>query len=228
MSYFELPEPRRGRCPFCDNVAGRETEGGVRCAVVLETDLTLTFVAPRRQHLGRLLVISKRHAPTLFDLTDEEAAAIMRETRRAALAVTRAFKPDGLTIYQNNGVGAGHEIPHVHMHVVPRYHDDDGVNADKGPVRAYEKPAGNLDLVAPKTPHRFRPKTPESASPLGEGEERRPLEENDTAHPPLDSREGLQGEGEEERPRVGGEGRSAVIPYEERAEVAARIKLFIE
>ncbi len=141
MSYFELPEPRRERCPFCDNVAGRETEGGVRCAVVSETELTLTFVAPRRQHLGRLLVISKRHAPTLFDLTDEEAAAIMRETRRASRAVTRAFKPDGLTIYQNNGVGAGHEIPHVHVHVVPRYHADDGAIPRKGPVVPYEERA---------------------------------------------------------------------------------------
>ena len=72
-----------------------------------------------RQHLGRLLVISKRHVPTLLDLTDDEAAAIMRDTRRAALAVTRAYKPDGLTIYQNNGVASGQEIPHVHMHVVP-------------------------------------------------------------------------------------------------------------
>ena len=84
MSYFELPQPRRERCPFCDNVAGRVSERGTRCAVVSETDLTLTFVAPRRQHLGRLLVISKRHAPTLFDLSDDEAAAIMRDTRRAA------------------------------------------------------------------------------------------------------------------------------------------------
>ena len=141
MSYFELPEPRRERCPFCDNVAGRETEGGVRCAVVLETDLTLTFVAPRRQHLGRLLVISKRHAPTLLDLTNEEAAAIMRDTRRAALAATRAFKPDGLTIYQNNGVGAGHEIPHVHMHVVPRYHDDGGADPARGPAMPHEERA---------------------------------------------------------------------------------------
>ncbi len=256
MSYFELPEPRRERCPFCDNVAGRETEGGVRCAVVLETDLTLTFVAPRRQHLGRLLVISKRHAPTLLDLTDEEAAAIMRDTRRAALALTRAFKPDGLTIHQNNGVGAGHEIPHVHLHVVPRYHDDGGANADKGPVIAYERPLRDPGLAARKTPHRFRPRTPEPASPLGEGEERRdqegrtphrfrpktpesasppgegkerrPLEEIDTTHPPLGLRKDLQGEREGERLRVRGEERFAVIPYEERAEVAARIKLFIE
>ena len=141
MSYFELPEPRRERCPFCDNVAGRVKKGGVGCAVVLETDLTLMFVEPRRKHLGRLLVISKRHVPTLLDLTDEEAAAIMRDTRRAALAVTRAFKPDGLTIYQNNGVASGQEIPHVHMHVVPRYHDDGGPIPDRGPFIPYDERA---------------------------------------------------------------------------------------
>ena len=109
MSYFELPEPRRGLCPFCDNVAGRVSETG--------------------------------HAPTLLDLTDEEAAAIMRDTRRAALAVTRAFKPTGLTIYQNNGVGTGHEIPHVHMHVVPRHHNDDGAIPRKGPAIPYAERA---------------------------------------------------------------------------------------
>lgn len=148
MSYFELPELRRERCPFCDNVAGRVSERGTRCAVVSETDLTLTFIAPRRQHHGRLLVITKRHAPTLFDLSDDEAAAIMRETRRAALAVTRALRPDGLTIFQNNGVGAGHEIPHVHMHVVPRYRDDAGAIPRKGPVIPYEERAELAERIA--------------------------------------------------------------------------------
>ena len=148
MSYFELPKPRRERCPFCDNVEGRVSERGTRCAVVSETDLTLTFVAPRRQHQGRLLVITKRHVPTLLDLTDEEAAAIMCDTCRAALAVTRALEPDGLTIYQNNGVGAGHEIPHVHMHVVPRYHDDDGAIPEKGPVIPYEERAELAERIA--------------------------------------------------------------------------------
>ena len=127
--------------PFATTSPDATPKGGVGCAVVLETNLTLTFVEPRRKHLGRLLVITKRHVPTLLDLTDKEAAAIMRDTRRAALAVTKALKPDGLTIYQNNGVGAGHEIPHVHMHVVPRNHDDGGAIPRKGPVIPYEERA---------------------------------------------------------------------------------------
>ena len=141
MSYFELPEPRRERCPFCDNVADRITEGGLRCAVVLETDLTLTFVAPRHRLAGRLLVISKRHTASLLDLSHEEAAAIMRDTRRVALAVTRAFKPDGLTVYQNNGVASGQKIPHFHVHVVPRYDNDGGSRPDEVPVVPYNERA---------------------------------------------------------------------------------------
>ena len=80
----------RARCPFCDNVAGRTTEGGFRCAVVLDADLTLTFVAPLRQQVGRLLVVTKRHAPTILDFSHEEAAAVMRDVRRMAQAVIRA------------------------------------------------------------------------------------------------------------------------------------------
>ena len=47
------------------------------------------------------------------------------------------------------------------------------------------RPLRNPRLVARKTPHRFRPKTPESASPLGEGKERRILAGIDAAHPPV-------------------------------------------
>ena len=47
-----------------------------------------------------------------------------------------------------------------------------------------ERPLRNPEVVARKTPHRFRPKTPESASPPGEGKERRLLEGIDPAHPP--------------------------------------------
>ena len=108
--------------------------------------------------------------------------------------MTKAFRPDGLTIYQNNGVAAGQEIPHVHMHVVPRYDDDAGPLPDKGSVIPYESLLRNPSLVARKT-----------------------------LTPTLS-----HGEREEERPHLGGEGRFATVPYEERAEVAARVRRFIE
>ena len=65
-------------------------------------------------------MIPRRHAPTLFDLTDEEAVAVTHTVRRIADALLRAYDPDGLNLIQNNGVVAGQSAPHFHMHVVPR------------------------------------------------------------------------------------------------------------
>ncbi|MXX93035.1 MAG: HIT family protein [Chloroflexi bacterium] len=123
---IELPQgsgdARRGRqtspddpCFFCEVIAGREEKG-----IVEETDQTLTFVNWQQFELGQVYVIPRRHAPTLFDLTDEESTAIMRAVRRVGRALLKAYDPDGLNLIQNNGVVAGQSVPHFHMHVVPR------------------------------------------------------------------------------------------------------------
>ena len=102
-------------CFLCEVIAGREEKG-----IVEETDRTLTFVNWKQFELGQVYVIPRRHAPTLFDLTDDEATAIMHAVRRVAVALLKAYDPDGLNLIQNNGVVAGQEAPHFHMHVVPR------------------------------------------------------------------------------------------------------------
>ena len=113
---------RRGRrqspsapCFLCEVIGGREEKG-----IVEETDLTLTLVNWKQFELGQVYVIPRRHVPTLFDLTENEASAIMRAVRRVATALLEAYDPDGLNLIQNNGVVAGQEAPHFHMHVVPR------------------------------------------------------------------------------------------------------------
>ena len=73
-----------------------------------------------------MLVATKRHAVTLFDLTPEEAAAVMQTAQRVAQAIRTVFDPPGLTLLQANGPLGGQTVFHVHMHVVPR-HEDDGI-----------------------------------------------------------------------------------------------------
>ena len=102
-------------CYLCEVIGGRADKG-----IVEETDMTLTVVNWAQFELGQVYVIPRRHAPTLFDLTDEEAVAVIRTVRRIAHALVRAYDPDGLNLIQNNGVIAGQEAPHFHMHVVPR------------------------------------------------------------------------------------------------------------
>ena len=96
-------------------IAGRSDKG-----IVEETGVTLTLVNWAQFELGQVYVIPRRHAPTLFDLTDEEAVAGIHAVRRVADALVQAYDPDGLNLIQNNGVIAGQDAPHFHMHVVPR------------------------------------------------------------------------------------------------------------
>jgi len=67
----------------------------------------------------------RRHAPTILDMTDDEAAEIMNKLRTAADALTKTFNPDGIPVYQNNGGASLQEVPHFHIHVVPRRKSSD-------------------------------------------------------------------------------------------------------
>ena len=111
---FELPD--FDPCLFCERIAGERDDW----EVLDDGELTVSFMIDMQFEEGQALVIPRRHAPTLLDLTDDEAAALMRAVRRLAQAIVDAYDPDGLTLYQNNGVASLQAIPHAHMHVVPR------------------------------------------------------------------------------------------------------------
>jgi len=113
--------PQRDRCAFC-----RYIEGEGQAAVVEQLDETLAFLNPRQYGIGALLVIPKRHAPTVLDLEKSELTAVMHHVHRLADALMKAFDPSGINIFQNNGISAGQTVPHYHVHVVPRYPGDPG------------------------------------------------------------------------------------------------------
>lgn len=110
-----------GQCIFCRLIAGE-----IPSANVFEDALTLAFMDLGQVNPGHVLVASKRHAATLFDLTPEEAGAVMQTAQRVALAVREVFDPPGLTLLQANGKAGDQTVFHFHLHVVPR-HGDDGI-----------------------------------------------------------------------------------------------------
>jgi len=114
---FELPSNER--CPFCGNMADPS-----RSAIVEVLEESLAFVNPRPFGLGHLLVVPRRHAATLLDLNADEAAAITKHVHRLANAISEAFDPSGLNIFQNNGISAGQSVAHYHVHIVPSYPGD--------------------------------------------------------------------------------------------------------
>ncbi|HEY3116485.1 MAG TPA: HIT family protein [Chloroflexota bacterium] len=115
---IEVPELNRN-CPFCNYIGDPS-----RFATVEALPETVAFLPPRQSGKGHVLVIPKRHAPTLLDLEHTEALAIMRHVHRIAHALSKAFDPSGLNVFQNNGVVAGQTVPHYHVHIVPSYPGD--------------------------------------------------------------------------------------------------------
>jgi histidine triad (HIT) family protein len=61
---------------------------------------------------------------TLLDCSEAEAAALMRAARRIAIAVQAAFKPEGITVLQANQPAGWQTVPHLHLHVLPRFAGD--------------------------------------------------------------------------------------------------------
>jgi histidine triad (HIT) family protein len=128
---IELPQTET--CEFCEGMAGRAV-----WAVVAESELTFTVVNPYQFETGQCCVIPRRHAETLLDITDAEAGAILKAAREVAHALLAAYRPLGILTFQNNGVYSGQEVPHYHLHVVPR---QQGSNWGIGPPQLQKFPA---------------------------------------------------------------------------------------
>lgn len=113
---MHFPMPDGDPCYFCEVISGRAH----RWQVIAEDSLTVTLLNGRQFEVGQSIVVPRRHAPTLLDLSQAEASAVMATAQRLAAALVSAYSPDGVLLYQNNGVGSGQEVPHFHLHVVPR------------------------------------------------------------------------------------------------------------
>ena len=104
-----------------NNIFAKILRGEVPSHKVYEDEDTIAILDVMPQSDGHTLVIPKAPAENLFELDTAMAEAVMRTGQRMALAVRRAFHPDGVTLMQFNGAEAGQTVFHFHLHVVPRY-----------------------------------------------------------------------------------------------------------
>lgn len=92
--------------------------------MVYEDDSFIAFMDRSPINVGHVLVLPKRHYQTLLDMPYGEVGELFVRAAAMAGAVKQALDADGINIGQNNGEAAHQVVPHVHVHVVPRYADD--------------------------------------------------------------------------------------------------------
>ena len=106
-------------CIFCAIVAGEAP-----CHRVHEEDLIISFMDHAPVGDGHLLIVPRAHAENLLETDPAALGAVMRASRRLALAQQQVFAPDGIGVHQLNGAAAGQTVFHYHMHLIPRNHGD--------------------------------------------------------------------------------------------------------
>jgi len=72
---------------------------------------------------GHSLVITKKPYEKLTDMSNQEVAELFSKIPKIANAIIKATNADAFSIAQNNGKAAKQIIPHVHIHIIPRYND---------------------------------------------------------------------------------------------------------
>lgn len=107
-------------CAFCKIVRGED------CKVreIARNSKVIAFFPTNPALLGHCMVIPRRHVESFSDLTDEEVKDVMLAAQSLSKGVQQAFEPDGLNIIQSNGEAASQSVPHVHVHVLPRWEND--------------------------------------------------------------------------------------------------------
>jgi len=108
-------------CIFCDTAldAGREE------LILIRGRLSFVILNRYPYNSGHLMVAPKRHVGTLADSTPDELHELTRFARHAEMALTEAYRPEGINVGINLGrpAGAG-VVDHLHIHLVPRWTGD--------------------------------------------------------------------------------------------------------
>jgi histidine triad (HIT) family protein len=102
-------------CVFC-----RIVKGDLPCFKVYEDERVRAFEDINPIAEGHTLIIPKRHAENLWEISDEDLAAIHLVSKKLAHALRKAMKPTGIAVLQLNGQGAKQMVLHYHLHLVPR------------------------------------------------------------------------------------------------------------
>jgi histidine triad (HIT) family protein len=117
--------PSDYQCPFCALAAGVDADR--QQDIVRRTAGALAFISPRwwPNNHGHVLVVPIRHYENLYELPPEAGHAVHDLVRDVAIAIRRTYGCEGVSTRQHNEPAGNQDAWHYHVHVFPRYADDE-------------------------------------------------------------------------------------------------------
>lgn len=115
--YRHLNQVSHGaECPFCAPDPSRE--------LITESATVYAMLDKYPVNPGHALIIPKQHITDYFDLPERAKTACWAVIDRVKMLLSQRFDPDGFNVGINVGASAGQTIPHVHIHLIPRFSGD--------------------------------------------------------------------------------------------------------
>lgn len=127
-------------CIFC-----KIANGEIPAKKVYENEHVVAFLDISQVTEGHTLVIPKKHVQDVFALTPEITQELFRAVPEIAKAIKISLNPMGLNILNNNGSFAGQSVFHYHIHLIPRFDENDGFDLVWKP-----NPDRNLEEITQK------------------------------------------------------------------------------
>ena len=105
-------------CIFCDIISGKRPG-----TFLYDDDDIVVFLDKYPIDVGHSLVVSKNHFERITDMESEQVGKMFSKIPRIAKAILLGTGADAFSIAQNNGKAAKQIIPHVHVHIIPRFNN---------------------------------------------------------------------------------------------------------
>ncbi len=107
-------------CIFC-KIINKDFDSNI----VYEDDEIIAFLDKFPSNFGHTLIVPKKHIENIFDMDYDLGATIFKKAIDISNALKKVLNVSDVNILQNNGVNAGQTVFHFHMHVIPRFENDD-------------------------------------------------------------------------------------------------------
>lgn len=120
--------PKDYVCPICLGIKGIENDETLlkQADLIFRDNLVSAWINSFwiKGNEGHVIIVPNKHFETLYDLSDEVGARIFQVSKMISLAIRQTYGCDGITLRQNNEPAGDQHAFHYHLHVFPRYKND--------------------------------------------------------------------------------------------------------
>jgi len=128
-------------CIFC-----KIAKGEILCDKNYEDNHFLAFLDINPVNFGHTLLIPKKHYENILDAPKDILSRMLGVTSKLSDSVKKVTNCDGFEICINNGKASGQIVPHLHLHIIPRFFNDK-LRYD-WPTKKYKE--GEAEIIASK------------------------------------------------------------------------------